>query len=40
MKELALHILDRVEEVGLRKKAVSLFAWSQRLGSDDEQSRQ
>jgi CheY-like chemotaxis protein len=34
MKELALHILDRVEGEELRKKAVSLFSWSQRLGLD------
>jgi chemotaxis family two-component system response regulator Rcp1 len=34
LKELALHILDRIEDTELRKKVVSLFAWSQRLGSD------
>jgi hypothetical protein len=32
---LALHVLKRTEEAELRKKAVSLLEWSQRLRSDD-----
>ncbi len=35
MKELALHVLDRVEDAELRKKAASVFAWSRRLSPDD-----
>jgi chemotaxis family two-component system response regulator Rcp1 len=35
LKELALHVLKRTEEAELRKKAVSLLEWSQRLKSDD-----
>ena len=34
MKELALHILDRVENEESRKKATSLFDWSQRMGTE------
>ena len=34
MKELALHILGRVQAPELRKKADELYAWSQRIGSN------
>lgn len=36
LKSLALHVIERTEELSLRQKAVSLLEWSHRLGQEGQ----